>query len=441
MKHRSYLSSSFAVATLALLGIAATASAQSGPVWSYGVADQQAEEDTYDNVLNWTWTASDKQTEFSSTFGGPSGSGNNVHSYSEADDLWAHYQMYRRTGNSTYLTWAQGWRDYYVNGHYRSDLDSSGESSNWLYDHLYGWGLVVWAHYENDPAALAEAENLAARLETFVINRNVTPGSTPVAYWGSRGMARHLLLAVYVAEKTQSARWIALRDLLIDTWVQSPDWTTGQAGGNYFMSRENMGAASLSGGDYDNGMRANSAFQIGTHVEAMWRAYLATGRADVRDKLIAMAQWAEYYAHDPAYVNPMVGAWLGQRGDLSRWHRDRDSGNANVKGTDPAYDTALVNTLVIGYKFTGSTSMLNLARTLFRNGTIFSPGPANAPPSTKLVADDEVHHYVDTLTDPSNVLFEYNKGELQYTYLLFENGGNPVVMGVAPNPPRNLTTN
>jgi hypothetical protein len=48
---------------------------------------------------------------------------------------------------------------------------------------------------------------------------------------------------------------------------------------------------------------------------------------------------------------------------------------------------------------------------------------------------------VDTLHSPDQFLFEYNKGELQYSYLLFENGGNPIVMGtvVAPQPPTNLT--
>jgi len=79
--------------------------------------------------------------------------------------------------------------------------------------------------------------------------------------------------------------------------------------------------------------------------------------------------------------------------------------------------------------------VLNIvARTLFRKGTLWAPGYS----SPKQVADNEVHHYVDTLTNPDVFLFEYNKGELQYNYLLFENGGNPTVLGPTPRSPTNL---
>jgi hypothetical protein len=423
-----------------LVGTTFRAHAQAAPTWTYDVPNQAAEQATYDSALTWAWTASDKVPEFAVTYGGPTSASFDVHDLSEGDDLWTHYQQYRRTGNPLYRTWALGWRNYFVSGAYRSGFAASGESTGFLYDHMYGPGLVLWAHYENDAAALAEAETLAGIVESH--NSGVTPGSTAMAYWGSRSKARHLILATYVAEKTGSARWTGLRDKLIDAWVRSPDWRTGAAGGNYFISREQASSVGTNGAAaYDAGRRINSAFQFALHAEALWRAYLATGRSDVRDKLVNMALWAEYYAHDPAYVNPMVGAWYGQNGDLSRWHRDGDSGSTNVKGTDPVYDTASVNTLVIGYKLTGRASMLNLARTMFRRGTIFAAGSSGDPPTTKLVADNQVHHYVDTLTNPDGYLFDYNKGELQYTYLLFENGGNPIVMGTLPRPPTNLTAN
>jgi hypothetical protein len=426
----------FAALSAGQAGVMLGAYAQGAPTWTYDVANQAAEQAMYDNVLNWAWTTSDKTPEFGSTYGGPSGSGFDVHGSSEGDDLWTHYQMYRRTGNPVYRTWAQGWRNFFVSGAYRNAV-SSGDA-NFLYDHMYGQGLVLWAHYENDAAALTEAQALAGIIEA---NTNVNPGSTAMAYWGSRAKARHLIVATYVAQETGLARWITLRDRLIDGWVRSPDWRAGTVGGNYFVGRDQMQYAGTNASAYDAGRRVNSAFQFALHTEALWRAYLATGRSDVRDKLVNMALWAEHYAHDPSYVNPMVGAWYGQNGDLSRWHRDGDSGNTNVKGTDPVYDTATVNTLVIGYKLTGRASMLNLARTLFRRGTIFAAGSAGDPPTTKLVPDNQVHHYVDTLTNPDQNLFDYNKGELQYTYLLFENGGNPVIMGTVPQPPTALTVN
>jgi hypothetical protein len=415
--------------------IAGGARAQAGPVWTYAVPSQADEQATYDNVLKWAWTASDKTPEFASTYQGPASSSFNVHDSSEGDDLWTHYQQYLRTGNSLHRTWAQGWRNYFVSGAYRNGFASSGESTGFLYDHMYGQGLVLWAIHENDPAALAEAETLAGIIEA----QGVTPGSTPMAYWGSRAKARHLIVATYVAQATNSQRWITLRNRLIDAWVRSPDWATGAVGGNYFVGRDQMPYAGTNVAAYDQGRRVNSAFQFALHTEGLWRAYLATGREDVRQKLVDIALWTEYYAHDPSYVNPMVGAWYGQNGDKSRWHRDGDSGNTNVKGTDPVYDTATVNTLVIGYKLTGRRSMLELARTMFRRGTIFAAGSAADPPTTKLVPDNQVHHFVDTLTNPDQFLFDYNKGELQYTYLLFENGGNPIVMGAVPNPPTGLS--
>lgn len=411
------------------------ARAQSAPSWTYDVPDQAAEQATYDNVLNWNWTASDKTPEFSNNYSGPDSSGFDIHDAAEGDDLWTHYQQYLRTGNVVYRNWAEGWRDYYVNG-YLNDLQSSC-GPGFLYDHTFGWGLVLWAHYENDPAALSAAEAIGAQIESY--RAGTTPGSEPIAYWGSRSYARHTLLAVYLAEKTGAQRWVDLRDMLLDNLVQSPDWETGVVGGNYFVGRDQMPAAGTNASAYDAGRRVNSAFQFALHTEALWRGYLATGREDIRDKLVDIALWTEYYAHDPSWVNPMVGAWFGQNGDLTRWHRDTDSGNTNVKGADPSYDTAIVNSLVIGYKLTGQTTMLNLAKTMFRRGTIFAPGSVVDAPFTKLVADNEVHHFVDTLTNPDVFLFDYNKGELQYSYLLFENGGNPVVLANPPQAPSGLT--
>jgi len=416
----------------AQVGDIASAQSGGGPGWSYSVPDQAAEQATYDSVLNWNWSASDKVPEFTSFYDGPTVSGFDVHDSSEGDDLWTHYQQYLRTGNPLYKAWARGWRDYFTD-YFRNDLINSC-GSGFIYDHTYGQGLVLWAHYENDPAAMAAAEAIAAVIESH--NSGVQPGSTRMAFWGSRSKARQLILATYVAQKSGAQRWITLRNKLIDGWVRSPDWQSGAVGGNYFIHRDAMTSAGSNASAYDSGLRANSAFQIGLHVEALWRAYLATGRDDVRSKLVDIARWVAHYAHDPSYVNPMVGAWLGQRGDLSRWHRDGDSGNANVSGADPVYDTSLVNSLVIGYKLTGDQSMLDKARVFFRKGTQWPPGERNR---SKLVADNEVHHYVDTLTNPDVFLFEYNKGELQYAYLLFENGGRPVVLGAPPRPPGNVT--
>jgi hypothetical protein len=74
---------------------------------------------------------------------------------------------------------------------------------------------------------------------------------------------------------------------------------------------------------------------------------------------------------------------------------------------------------VLGYKFTGETALLAKAKARFRSGTQYADGGAG----TAKEPANQVHHYIDTLTD--GLYFSYNKGELQYNYLIFENGGVP----------------
>lgn len=417
--------------------------AQSAPAWTYVVPNQAAEQAAYDNVLHWTWTADLKTFHgFASSYGGAVA---DIHGSTEGDDLWTWYQQYLRTGSAQAKSWAQGYRDFYVNGAYEAALTGTpgtGRDNDYLYDHLYGWGLVLWAHYENDAAALAKAAQLGALAQV----QSVVPGSTAMAYYGPRRKARHTILATYLAQEI-GGPWITLRDNLLNAWVQSPDWRAGAAGGMYFVSKEEMQDSLVSqgfgGGEYDAGTRVTSAFQVGLVAEALWRGYLATGRDDIKTKLIAMARWVQYYAHDPTWVQPMAGDWFGQNGNLTRRYSISDSGNVNIKSGDPSYDTSMVNTLVIGYKLTGDATLLTAAGSLFRTGTLYPSGAPSESNPNILGPANRVYHYVDTLASSGDdfLLFDYNKGELQYSYLLFENGGNPIVMGtvISPRPPTNLT--
>jgi hypothetical protein len=95
------------------------------------------------------------------------------------------------------------------------------------------------------------------------------------------------------------------------------------------------------------------------------------------------------------------------------------------------YTTSIVNLLVMGYKFTGDTTFLSgpasnghyPAQYCFNRGTKSIYGSL----TQREVADNVVGHFVDTKFDTStgSVYLGYNKGELQYTYLIFENGGAP----------------
>ncbi len=94
---------------------------------------------------------------------------------------------------------------------------------------------------------------------------------------------------------------------------------------------------------------------------------------------------------------------------------------------NPLYTSSLVNLCVMAYKFTGTTAYLTKAQHIFLRGT-----KGLYPSSTsREAADNVVGHFMDTRfeSSTSNYFLYDNKGDLQYTYLLFENGGVPTVIG------------
>jgi len=382
------------------------------------VPSQFNEQQTYDNVLSWAWTASDKTPSFGAN-PGPLSHGN-ITDDSEGDDLWNHYQAYKRTGNPMYLQWAQRWRDYFVNSYYNAWAGGDGQ------EHTYGQGLVLWGVERNDSAALAAAQQIATRIESMM--SGVGAGA-PMSYYGGRMRARWMIVACYYAHANPIARWINLRDLMITRWQQSPDWQDSTnsniaAGGHYFCAPE-MHRSFPEFGSYAAGNRVNSAFQYALISEAFWRAYLQTGRADLRDRIVQMARFINHYCNNPAHVNPMSGSWWGHANGGYGHYRHPNQGhtNPNTAPADPVYETAHVNSLVLGYKFTGEAALLAKAKARFRAGTQYADDGAGAAKQP----DNQVHHYIDALTD--GTYFSYNKGELQYNYLIFENGGVPSVEG------------
>jgi hypothetical protein len=94
----------------------------------------------------------------------------------------------------------------------------------------------------------------------------------------------------------------------------------------------------------------------------------------------------------------------------------------------------------MAYKFTGNTTYLTQAKYYFNRGT---KGPQDVSGDSacrqRPAGDTVVEHFVDTRFDSSSgyEYLDHNKGELQYTYLLFENGGLPLVEDniTRPTPP------
>ena len=377
--------------------------------------DLQNEKNTY-TKWGWTWAQS-IEPNFS---GDPSYTvvDPDIHGVSEGDDLWTYLMMYLRTGEQGYLDRATAWKNYFLTA--RTSSGFNFDKNSFGSDHMYGWGLVAWYEYTGDQAALAEAENLAAVVEdlwTPVTSTYLCYPAGGCMQYGVRAIGRHLHLATRVAEITGKQRWIDLRGKILTTLMNS-NWWNDQYG-MYFKHGQDM-----------------SPFQIGVLVEAMAHVYRVTGRQDVKDRMIAMARFVAQYGLDPTYQ------YAGSRISIKSGAVSHNYANANpVTFWDPVYTTSFVNTLVWGYKLTGDQQLLNSAKTFFNRGTKGIYGS----PSQREAGDNEVGHFTDTKFDTSrgNFFLSYNKGELQYTYMIFENGGSPTVLGSTPpptTPPPPVTT-
>jgi hypothetical protein len=168
----------------------------------------------------------------------------------------------------------------------------------------------------------------------------------------------------------------------------------------------------------------------------MAHAWRVTGRDDVKNRIVAMADFLDQYGLDPTY--DYVGSSFGIVGGQV-YH---NYANANpVTFWDPVYTTALVNTMVWAYKFTGDMAYYDRAKYFFNRGTKGIYGS----PTQRECADNVCGHFVDTKFSSVSGYFyyDYNKGELQYTYMMFEDPNTAVegrpaeeaeAVSVAPNP-------
>jgi hypothetical protein len=232
-----------------------------------------------------------------------------------------------------------------------------------------------------------------------------------------------LLFATRLAEVTGDSRWIQLRDKILNLILQSPQWDPTY--GTYFvgdwMTDQEGGA-----GAYAAGLRIASSFQLAILNEAFSRVYRATGNPELKNRMISMARFVDQYGIDPTYQ--YTASWWGVKNGQP-WHSY--SAIQPVTFWDPVYTTELVNILVRGYKYTGDINFLNRAKHFFNRGTKGIYGST----TQRQAADNVVGHFIDTTFDSStsNFYLAYNKGELQYTYLIFENGGFPTVeAGTSP---------
>ncbi|HMH16564.1 MAG TPA: hypothetical protein VK572_00300 [Burkholderiales bacterium] len=373
-------------------------------------------------------------------------SGPDIHGDTEGDDVWAYLQAFNRrtTGRNGYLQRAQAWRNYYVNSFENSPEQGNDES--FLFDHFYGWGLQQFGTQFADAGATAEALKICTTLhDWWAAGGRNGPGRTwpvagafDIAHYGHRGPSRNLHTAVIVADATGDAKAIELRDRLIELWLQSTDWDN--VNGMYWVSSEQMGFYNVSPPlSFAAGDRAVSSFHIGQLAEAFFAAWLSPNvtsdrKTRLRAKIVAMATWMRANGLDPnvRYSSDE----LGIKGSGGAWWNY--SLVPPVTTWDGVYTISIVNLLVMAYKFTGDTTFLSAppppagsttgpysAKYCFNRGTKNIFGST----TTRECADNKFGHLVDTKFDTStgSVYLYNNKGELQYTYLIFENGGVPTV--------------
>ena len=393
----------------------------SGHINGYPMPSLQDEKTTYSG-WGWTWNTSQEPnfaSDASYTVSDP-----DIHGDTEGDDLWAYLMMYQRTGQRGYLDRATAWANYFKNS-YRNCVGD--QYHNYCYDrdafgldHAYGAGLIAWYQYTCaagtcDTAALTTVELIAGDLEALY-----DPNSGFTCYardactgWGYRAVGRQLLLVTRLAEVTGNSRWIQFRDKILNLVMTTSNWDAVR--GMYFYG----GAGTddyLQPGAHAAGSRIVSPFEIGVFVEGMAQAYRTTGRTDIRDRIVAMARFVDQNGLDPAYQ--YAGSRFGiVNGQL--WHNY--SSSTPVTFWDPVYTTSLVNLLAYGAKFSGDPQLLVRAQHFFNRGTKGVYGS----PTQRAAADNIVHHFVDTVFDSSygNFYLAYNKGELLYTYQLFDRSG------------------
>jgi hypothetical protein len=364
----------------------------------------------------WVWTASDEPQASPDDSGYTVGSVD-LHNDTEGDDLWSYLNMHNRLAASghpaatRYLNRATAWAKYFKD-QYLADYAKDPYKQ-----HAYGQGLAQWARQFNDSAALTRVVDIA---KTYRNEWLPWPGPKAMSYYGPRGYARQLLFAVVAGDAITDANVVDLRDRLLDLWINSTDWDNTR--GMYWVSEEQAGYDGL-GTQYSQGLRYTMAFQINILAEAFWRAYASPNVSDarksaVRSKLIAMATFVRDNGVHPTrqYSGSRFGWWPSQGGT---WHNIGATGFA-----DPVYTTAHVGLMAMGYKLTGDQSFLDRGRHYLNRGTKGEYGTGN-----RLAPDNEVHHFIDSLFGSEGIWLAANGGELQYTYLIFENGGVPTVVG------------
>jgi hypothetical protein len=288
---------------------------------------------------------------------------------------------------------------------------------------------LAWYEYTGDPVALTEAEGLGAIIEG--VWSSAVPGTTDMTAGSGRTPGRHLILATRLAAVTGDARWIALRNKLVDLMMQSPGYhPIGTYHMNEFHTDNKHGD-----GLYASGVRVLPSFHTGIIAEGLYQVYLTTGRTDVRDRIIEMANFMDQYGLEES--TQWAGKTLGVNINTDEsWHSYNPGGF-----WEPIYTISLANLLAMGSKLSGDTRLYDRAKYFLNRATKWRSNYPNPP--IRVAPDNEVHHFLDTVfaSSTANFYLANNRGELQYAYLLFDPTLRTSGASQIPSAPTSLSVN
>lgn len=369
-------------------------------------------------------------------YGDPVSSTLDLHNTTEADELETGLRQYIRHGDQPFLDHAQEWRTWFeVHGYGSTNWlnnptqnPAQNENNNNL-DHLYGWGLRHWIESQGPDAAALTALETIAKFAATNWDTNVQ-GSTPNNQYEAtdrNGRRFGRLLRTVAATKeagSTDSQVLADFDNYVDLALVTPSWTPDPFGngGIYSLDDSPNGVDKdnrWGPGSYASGIRGIQAFHLGIVVEALMECWRVSKRNDVRQRIIDIAEWVNSYGYDPTMVGPNSGL-SGMTGNNMGYNINTGVINhtANIV-PDGVMTVSVINTMVYGYKFTGTTAWLDRAWfhwLRWHDHRIAQAG-----------GTQDLHHRADSDFSGSARL-RYNMGELQYCHALFENGGNPTLI-------------
>ena len=391
----------------------------------------QDERDFY-TKMGWTWTKAQEPAWPVPYPGQPTRvygvKDPDIHGDTEGDDLWTYLVQFQRTGQPGYLVRAQAWARYFkddyrqcVGGQY---YNYCFDARNYVYDHMYGWGLLAWFQHldaQHDPTArsyLEAAEALGSDLEVYYREKKFNPGSNIAV---SRDVGRHLLLLSRLYDVTGQERWKTLVAKIVGLLITTSAWS--ESYGIYWSTSRTV-TNNFPAGAYSAGVRVISPWMMGIIGEGMAAAYRVTGEPELRRRMVKIAQFVAQYGPHPedGFIGYLFGVHLTTKERI--WVETHGLSKTTPPKWTGAYSTAVTNLLVRGYQYSGDVALLDAAKRAFACGTHWGFQRAGQCSATFTT----VGHFVDTVMDKSagqGFYLAFNKGELFYSYLLLTNGGNP----------------